>query len=593
MKIVCDACQAKYSISDDKVRGKVFKIRCKKCSHVIVVRGTDDAGVPAEAASGPVEGMTDSAWHVVVDGAQVGPLSDIDVKARLAAGEISGETFIWKEGMTDWVKLSTLPEFESSPAAGAESDLFAPAPTMAYPPGTAETAFAATASADPFAAPTTVGTPAGAGADLFSSPMGGSLAGAGGGMSAGLGASAADARGASGGGYGSYGASPGDARSSAGNGAALAAAPVSGLTGQRHENSVLFSLSNLEALAKPAAAPVPAAAKPTGPASEGSGLIDIRAMAATTLGKSPSSAGAPSPVADLPTFAAPQFSPVAPVLLPMAQSSGTSKWVYGGLLLGAVAIVALAGVTYKVMSSPVAVPGTLAQTGGVPAAPVAPVAPAAPVPTAAPAKGTEPPVTPPPSTEEKLPPRAETGKAEAAAEKASDKNAKAGRGGGRDKKGKEPASRTTAMASAPAEAAPAREEKKVEPEKPAAAKGSLDDLLSSALSGKKTVAAAAPKPKAEEEPAKAEKSLGQLQREDIVKGMNGILPKTKDCFNQYKVPGTADAYISVGKNGRVTDAKVRGKFAGTPTGSCVEDAVKSAKFPPNDGMNFPYPIFLR
>ena len=39
MKIVCDSCSTKYSISDDKVRGKVFKIRCKKCSHIIVVKG--------------------------------------------------------------------------------------------------------------------------------------------------------------------------------------------------------------------------------------------------------------------------------------------------------------------------------------------------------------------------------------------------------------------------------------------------------------------------------------------------------------------------------------------------------------------------
>ena len=39
MKIICDSCGTKYSISDDKVRGKVFKIRCKKCSHIIVVRG--------------------------------------------------------------------------------------------------------------------------------------------------------------------------------------------------------------------------------------------------------------------------------------------------------------------------------------------------------------------------------------------------------------------------------------------------------------------------------------------------------------------------------------------------------------------------
>ena len=51
MKIVCDSCATKYSISDDKVRGKVFKIRCKKCSHIIVVRGTEQAGAPAAAAA--------------------------------------------------------------------------------------------------------------------------------------------------------------------------------------------------------------------------------------------------------------------------------------------------------------------------------------------------------------------------------------------------------------------------------------------------------------------------------------------------------------------------------------------------------------
>ena len=52
MKIVCDACQAKYSISDDKVQGKVFKIRCKKCSNIIVVRGGAGA---QESAPAPQE----------------------------------------------------------------------------------------------------------------------------------------------------------------------------------------------------------------------------------------------------------------------------------------------------------------------------------------------------------------------------------------------------------------------------------------------------------------------------------------------------------------------------------------------------------
>src|ERR1051326_1406637 len=99
MKIVCDACQAKYSISDDKVQGKVFKIRCKKCSNIIVVRGGAQA---VEAAPTPepasAEVASDAIWHVVIDQDQVGPLTVDDVQRRLAANEIDVETYAWREG---------------------------------------------------------------------------------------------------------------------------------------------------------------------------------------------------------------------------------------------------------------------------------------------------------------------------------------------------------------------------------------------------------------------------------------------------------------------------------------------------------------
>jgi len=38
MKFVCDRCQTKYSIADDRVRGKVLKVKCKSCANVITVR---------------------------------------------------------------------------------------------------------------------------------------------------------------------------------------------------------------------------------------------------------------------------------------------------------------------------------------------------------------------------------------------------------------------------------------------------------------------------------------------------------------------------------------------------------------------------
>jgi predicted Zn finger-like uncharacterized protein len=189
MKIVCEACQAKYSISDDKVRGKAFKIRCKKCSHIIVVRSTSASMPVAEGSSSAqqlplsegsgLSGLTspapasENSWHIVVEGEQVGPLSASDVRARLSRGEITGESFIWREGLADWLKISTVPEFAG--AGGGEEDAGTPFPTQSattvYPPGTAESAFAASpapAEQDVFAAPTMVSSSPSA--DLFASP---------------------------------------------------------------------------------------------------------------------------------------------------------------------------------------------------------------------------------------------------------------------------------------------------------------------------------------------------------------------------------------------------------------------------------------
>jgi predicted Zn finger-like uncharacterized protein len=593
MKIVCEACQAKYSISDDKVRGKVFKIRCKKCSHVIVVRGTDEAALASVGAAPAAAPAEAPAWHVVINGEQVGPLDEADVRGRLERGEISGDTFIWKEGMGDWVKASSVAELAGSAdgangmrasVSSASDDLFNVPPVDHRDSGEA-------VEPDPFAAAPTTISPAAGAQDLFGAPTG---------YAASPGTAADEARPASrtgrsftpveapaadGGGF---------ARASAGNGSpSVGGGPVvSNLTGQRHENSVLFSLSNLEALAKPAPAP---AAKPAAVSSsvntEGSGLIDIRAMAASTLGRGAGEGGGASGMPDLPTFGAPQFSPVAPVLLPISQPSGTPKWVYALLAgLGLVAV-AVAFMMVKVLKGPEPAPATVAQQQASPpaaAAPAAaPAAPGAAAPAVAAKPGT-PPETPPPAKEEALPPR-ETPRAPAAA--APERGARAT---GRGKRGRgEAAPRAGAVAAA------AREEKSPAPaEKPPARGGGseLDDLLGKALSGG-GARAAAPAPtarsRAEEEP-KAEKSLGVLSRDDIVKGMNGVVPRAKECYKQFKVPGQADVTVKVAKTGKVSDVQVKGKFAGTPTGSCVADAVRSAKFAPNDGTTIPsYPIFLR
>ena len=70
-----------------------------------------------EAAPAPaVEG---GGWHIVVDGEQVGPIPEADVRARIERGEIKADTYTWKEGFADWLKLSAVPEFAD--AVGGDS----------------------------------------------------------------------------------------------------------------------------------------------------------------------------------------------------------------------------------------------------------------------------------------------------------------------------------------------------------------------------------------------------------------------------------------------------------------------------------------
>jgi predicted Zn finger-like uncharacterized protein len=561
MKIVCEACQAKYSISDDKVRGKAFKIRCKKCSHIIVVRAPDSGSgaspLPiADSAAVPLAAAVEHSWHIVVDGEQVGPLSASDIRARQARGEITGDTYIWREGMADWLKLSAVTDFADSAQVGDPSSPFPAQPAAGTYPAAAS-AFAAAPGGDgDMLAPTTVGANA-LTADLFASPMSPA-------------AEPASAPASSAFSFGSNAAAAHESGSglrSNGSGGGSA-----GLTGQRHENSVLFSLSNLESLAGQggqggSAAPRPGVSPPT----EGSGLIDIRSMAAMTMGNASENRQGN----DLPTFGAPQFSPVAPVLLPLAHSSGPPRWLYVGLVVVVLLAGGMAIVTYKMLGA--RTPAAPVVEPAVAAAPPPAVTP----PPAAPVKAAPPPTTPPPSTTERLPPREEK-PAPAIASRAPH--------------GKLPRrNRAAAESPAPAaERAPAVAAPVVAAEKPAA-KGSLDDLLNTAL-GNKPKPAPSARPREEEEPPAGRKSaaagLATMQREDLVRAMQGVTPRVRDCFNQYKVPGTAMVKVNVARGGKVSAANVTGKFGGTPTGMCVESAVRGAHFPPVEAYVFDFPFAL-
>jgi hypothetical protein len=88
-------------------------------------------------------------------------------------------------------------------------------------------------------------------------------------------------------------------------------------------------------------------------------------------------------------------------------------------------------------------------------------------------------------------------------------------------------------------------------------------------------------------------ALPALSREEILAAMKGIRPRIKECHRQYGQRGMAWVRVEVGGGGAVTSAAVTGAFAGSPTGACVEAAVKTAHFPASEGMAFRYPFPVR
>ena len=182
MKFSCDSCGAQYMISDDKVGPNGVKVRCKKCSNIVVVRRTPAAeavapqpapapdpapnqptrkelgleeelgqafdaafgeppggegpqpggdmgstqvmsqdelaklagqmgkseGDQAGGAGAPAEPASE--WYVAIRDSQVGPLTNVGVKAKWESGDIGPESLVWKPGMADWGPLAGVAE---------------------------------------------------------------------------------------------------------------------------------------------------------------------------------------------------------------------------------------------------------------------------------------------------------------------------------------------------------------------------------------------------------------------------------------------------------------------------------------------------
>jgi hypothetical protein len=75
--------------------------------------------------------------------------------------------------------------------------------------------------------------------------------------------------------------------------------------------------------------------------------------------------------------------------------------------------------------------------------------------------------------------------------------------------------------------------------------------------------------------------------------MASVKTRGNDCAQRLGAKGVAELKLAVGKDGKVTDARVGGKLANTPLGACIEKAARASSFPPSSGLRFDYRIDVR
>jgi len=70
MIFACGKCRTRYKLPDEKVSGRVLRVRCKSCGAVVHVR---DPALPVERTSAVP--ASEAEWFVAVNGQQHGPMT--------------------------------------------------------------------------------------------------------------------------------------------------------------------------------------------------------------------------------------------------------------------------------------------------------------------------------------------------------------------------------------------------------------------------------------------------------------------------------------------------------------------------------------
>lgn len=172
MKFLCDNCKAKYQIPDEKVAGRTLRMKCRKCTHDIIIRGAGAAkkksankakaskSASRSAAQRPSGrpsalgadfrrqvksssshelpptniSVPDTGWHVAINDVPVGPLKRAEMARKIGSGAVTGSSLVWREGLDEWRPLEEVAELATLLEQRRRPSVPAPPRGAAAPP---------------------------------------------------------------------------------------------------------------------------------------------------------------------------------------------------------------------------------------------------------------------------------------------------------------------------------------------------------------------------------------------------------------------------------------------------------------------------
>lgn len=151
MIVDCHSCGATYNISDEKVRGRRVRVRCKSCSAAIIVDGETlvaedrtrvyqppkfdpktEEDEPEEATRvmfasvheyrepGPEE------WMVNLSPTEQRTMSLDDIVEARNTGLLKEDAFAWRDGMSDWLPVGEIAEIRAALESGEATKVVSP-----------------------------------------------------------------------------------------------------------------------------------------------------------------------------------------------------------------------------------------------------------------------------------------------------------------------------------------------------------------------------------------------------------------------------------------------------------------------------------